>query len=144
MNTQTVGLWKVIPIAFVLLASTTTTHAGDKARSKLPTITEIAETTEGFDILYAALQAAGLEVLYDDRDETPGVKFNDADLIGIPIRITIGERSLKDGNIEIKLRKAEERGTISVDKLVDRVLQLKENLEQEIAAGIKEVQFKVE
>ena len=44
--------------------------------------------------LYAASQAAGIEVLYDDRDESPGVKFNDADLIGIPLRLTVGDRSL--------------------------------------------------
>ncbi len=45
--------------------------------------------------LYEELQAAGVEVLFDDRDERPGVKFNDADLIGIPLRLMVGERALK-------------------------------------------------
>ena len=96
------------------------------------------------ETFYHDLQAAGLEVLYDDRDETPGVKFNDADLIGIPIRITVGERSLKDGNVEVKLRKADERELVSVEGLVNRILQLKANLEQEITDGVVEVPFKVD
>lgn len=99
---------------------------------------------EQAEMFYHDLQAAGLEVLYDDRDETPGVKFNDADLIGIPIRITVGERSLKDGNVEIKLRKADERELIPVEGLVNRILQLKTNLEQELADGLVEVPFKVD
>ncbi len=56
------------------------------------------------DDLYAALQAAGLTTLYDDRAETAGVKFNDADLIGLPLRLVISERGLKSGTIEIKHR----------------------------------------
>ena len=51
-----------------------------------------------------ALAAAGLDVLIDDRDQRPGVKFKDADLIGIPLRVVIGERGLKDGTIEVKWR----------------------------------------
>jgi len=58
--------------------------------------------TEGFENseenaerLYEQLQAAGIEVLYDDRDESPGVKFNDADLIGLPIRLTVSARAMK-------------------------------------------------
>ncbi len=54
--------------------------------------------------LYGQLQAAGLDVLFDDRDETPGVKFNDADLIGLPLRVTMSKRSLKKGGVELKLR----------------------------------------
>ena len=54
--------------------------------------------------LHDALQAAGVEVLLDDRDERAGVKFNDADLIGIPFRITIGPRGLKEGKVELKER----------------------------------------
>jgi prolyl-tRNA synthetase len=55
--------------------------------------------------LYAALQAAGIEVLLDDRDERPGVMFADMELIGIPHRIVIGERSLKEGNVEYQGRR---------------------------------------
>jgi prolyl-tRNA synthetase len=55
--------------------------------------------------LYEELLDEGVEVLFDDRDETPGVKFNDADLIGIPIRVTVSKRSLDQNGVEIKLRK---------------------------------------
>jgi prolyl-tRNA synthetase len=54
--------------------------------------------------LHDGLEAEGVEVLWDDRDERPGVKFKDADLIGIPLRITIGARGLATGNVELKPR----------------------------------------
>jgi prolyl-tRNA synthetase len=54
--------------------------------------------------LYARLRGAGIEVLYDDRDERAGVKFNDADLLGIPLRVTISRRTLADDEVEIKAR----------------------------------------
>jgi prolyl-tRNA synthetase len=54
--------------------------------------------------LYDGLESAGVEVLWDDRDERPGVKFKDADLIGIPLRVTIGSKALAGGNIELKPR----------------------------------------
>ena len=56
------------------------------------------------DELYDALKAAGVEVLYDDRDESPGVKFNDADLIGIPFRVTLSPRTLEGNQVEFKRR----------------------------------------
>lgn len=59
------------------------------------------------DALYADLRAAGIDVLLDDRDERPGVMFADAELIGIPHRVTLGERGLKDGVIEYQPRRAE-------------------------------------
>ncbi|MGE3796598.1 MAG: His/Gly/Thr/Pro-type tRNA ligase C-terminal domain-containing protein, partial [Thermomicrobiales bacterium] len=58
--------------------------------------------------LVADLTAAGIEVLYDDRDERPGVKFNDADLIGNPLRVAVSSRNLARGQIEIKRRTASE------------------------------------
>jgi len=64
------------------------------------------------------------DVLIDDRDERPGVKFNDADLIGIPVRITIGDKTLKDGNVEIKPRNAAEAEMVPVGKAAARVLEL--------------------
>jgi len=64
----------------------------------------IVQTQERADALYEALKAAGAEVLYDDRDESPGVKFNDADLIGLPLRLTVSERALAAGGVELKLR----------------------------------------
>jgi len=59
------------------------------------------------DALYAELQAAGYQVLYDDREETAGIKFNDADLIGLPMRVLVSERLLAAGEIEIKPRGGE-------------------------------------
>ena len=66
-------------------------------------------TRTAADALYEALVAAGLEVFYDDRDERPGVKFKDADLIGFPIRVNVGGRALKDGNVEIVAAPRQER-----------------------------------
>ena len=57
------------------------------------------------DSLYEELAVAGLEVFYDDRDERPGVKFKDADLLGFPIRVNVGGRALKEGKIEIVKRR---------------------------------------
>jgi prolyl-tRNA synthetase len=57
------------------------------------------------DALFEALLAAGLEAFYDDRDERPGVKFKDADLIGFPIRVNVGGRALKEGKVEVVSRR---------------------------------------
>ena len=54
--------------------------------------------------LLKALESLGIDVLFDDRDERPGVKFKDADLLGFPIRAVVSERSLAEGKVEIKLR----------------------------------------
>lgn len=64
-----------------------------------------AAVVEAVQSLTQQLTAAGYEPLVDDRDERPGVKFKDADLIGIPWRVTVGERSLKDGSVELKARR---------------------------------------
>ena len=76
---------------------------------------------EAAEQLYADLLAAGVEVLYDDRNESPGVKFNDADLIGIPLRITVGGRSLKKGGVELKRRAAKDIALVPLDEVVARV-----------------------
>jgi prolyl-tRNA synthetase len=73
---------------------------------------------------YAALTAAGIEVLYDDRDERAGVKFNDADLLGMPIRLTIGSKGLAAGVLEMKLRRNGETGSVRVANLVEDVRAL--------------------
>jgi prolyl-tRNA synthetase len=62
------------------------------------------ETSQAAEKLYADLLATGVEVLFDDRTESAGVKFNDADLIGLPLRAVVSKRSLKNGGIELKLR----------------------------------------
>ena len=69
--------------------------------------------------LYQQLQAAGVEVLLDDRNERPGVKFADMELIGIPHRVVIGDRALADGNIEYKSRRGEESQLIPKDDILD-------------------------
>ena len=65
----------------------------------------------------------GVDVLIDDRDERPGVKFNDADLIGIPVRLTVGAKGLKDGTVELKRRDAEQAQAVPLDQAVERVLE---------------------
>jgi prolyl-tRNA synthetase len=74
-------------------------------------------------ILHDGLQDRGVEVLIDDRDERAGVKFKDADLIGIPIRITVG-KAVKDGKYELKKRTEKEADLIDIDKVFDTVLEL--------------------
>ncbi|MCH7663239.1 MAG: proline--tRNA ligase [Chloroflexi bacterium] len=96
---------------------------------------------EEADKLYNDLQAAGLEVLYDERDDSPGVKFNDADLIGNPIRLTVSKRSLGDGGIELKLRKADDKEIIALDDIVAKVQSIKADLEKEVAGQVVEVPF---
>ena len=71
--------------------------------------------------LYAELLAAGVDVLLDDRKVRPGVKFNDADLIGIPLRVVVGDRGLKEGQIEIKRRAGGEQDSVPPDEVVSRV-----------------------
>ena len=81
------------------------------------------------DDLYEALRKAGVEVLLDDRDERPGVKFKDMDLIGIPYRITVG-RGVKDGKVELKLRATGEVQEIALSDIADTVVKLvRENMQ---------------
>ncbi len=75
------------------------------------------DTRAGAEEIYNQLQDAGITVLFDDRDERAGVKFNDADLIGCPIRITVGEKNLKEGMVELKPRKERENRLISLSSL---------------------------
>lgn len=79
------------------------------------------QVVEAADRFYEALTGAGVEVLYDDRDERAGVKFNDADLLGIPIRLTVGARGLAEGLVELKLRRNGETRPVAVEELVPAV-----------------------
>jgi prolyl-tRNA synthetase len=72
--------------------------------------------------IYEDLQAAGIDVLYDDRDERAGVKFKDADLIGIPYRIAVGKKGLAEGIVELKLRKGTEVRKINIGEVVPLVV----------------------
>ena len=76
----------------------------------------VRETAER---LYEAVKEAGMAVLLDDRDERPGVKFADADLLGIPLRLVIGERSLKEGQLEFRRRGAAESENIPIEAAIE-------------------------
>jgi prolyl-tRNA synthetase len=67
--------------------------------------------------IYNSLQSAGISVLFDDREERAGVKFNDADLIGCPNRVTVGEKALKGGMVEVKGRVAANSQLISTEQI---------------------------
>lgn len=71
--------------------------------------------------IYEELTKAGIEVLFDDRKETAGVKFADADLIGLPIRLTLGNRSYKEGKVEVKLRASGEETSYLIEDLADEI-----------------------
>jgi len=75
-------------------------------------------TTQAAEKLYNQLTGAGTSVFFDDRDERAGVKFNDADLIGCPVRVTVGERGLQGGMVEVKFRRESENKLISLDQIV--------------------------
>ena len=76
---------------------------------------------EAAEKIYADLLQAGVEVILDDRDERAGVKFNDADLVGVPIRITVGSRGLEKGQVELKLRSEDERVDVPLAELLEHV-----------------------
>ena len=92
--------------------------------------------------VYQELQQAGIEVLFDDRQESPGVKFNDADLIGCPIRVTVSQRSLQNGGFEVKRRDQTERSIIANDQLLSYIYDTLEALEQGIEDTLVEVPYK--
>ncbi|MFC2013042.1 proline--tRNA ligase [Chloroflexota bacterium] len=71
--------------------------------------------------LYAELEAQGLEVLFDDRQESPGVKFNDADLMGIPVRITVSPRTLAQDSVEVKSRSEKEPQLVPLAEVTARI-----------------------
>ncbi len=74
--------------------------------------------------IYSNLEKCGVEVLFDDRDERPGIKFKDIDLIGIPIRIVVGSKGLAEGKVEIKIRLTGEVLSLSLDEVASTVTQL--------------------
>jgi prolyl-tRNA synthetase len=94
-----------------------------------------AEEGEMADGLYERLISAGVEVLYDDRRESLGVKFKDADLIGAPIRLTLTPRSLQRGGVEIKARSDAEGSIVATDEVVSVVKGKIADLETEVSPG---------
>jgi prolyl-tRNA synthetase len=79
---------------------------------------------EAADALYKALWHNKIETLYDDRVESPGVKFNDADLLGLPLRIVVSPRTLKKGSAELKLRREQEAALVSLDEVLTRAKEI--------------------
>jgi prolyl-tRNA synthetase len=87
------------------------------------------------DGLYDTLVSAGVEVLYDDRRESLGAKFKDADLIGVPIRLTLTPRSLENGGVEIKARHSSESYVVPIEEAVAAVRKEISDLETKISPG---------
>lgn len=91
---------------------------------------EDAKVTETAEKLYADLTSDGFEILYDDRSESPGVKFNDADLIGIPLRLTISPRTLQSQGVEMKWRKEKEAKILPLEGITTRIRKLLKDSEE--------------
>ena len=100
------------------------------------------DTRTAAEDLYAQLTSRGIEVLYDDRKENPGVKFKDADLIGCPVRVTVGDRGLKNGIMEVKVRTEDDKGQeVSVADIVARVETTLADLRSAIETTVVEVPY---
>jgi prolyl-tRNA synthetase len=87
------------------------------------------------EALYVELQDAGLDVMFDDRDDSPGVKFNDADLIGVPIRLTVSARNHKEAVVELKRRDRAESEQVPRGEVVARVGALRRSTAIEAGRG---------
>ena len=90
---------------------------------------EIAQVAED---IYNQLLSKGVDVLLDDRILRGGVKFKDADLLGIPVRVTVGRRSVADGNVEIKLRCESEGIKVAIEKAADKTVELVNSLKEKL------------
>ena len=85
---------------------------------------EKEDVARAADELYQAMTEQGIETLYDDRPESAGVKLNDADLLGLPVRVVVSPRNLRQGVVEVKLRAEPEADTVPQDRAVQRVKEL--------------------
>jgi len=90
---------------------------------------DVARTAEN---IYQQLLNKSIDVLLDDRNLRGGVKFKDADLIGIPIRVTVGRKSIAEGNVEIKLRTESQSQKVSVKKATNKVIDLVNSLKERL------------
>jgi prolyl-tRNA synthetase len=82
--------------------------------------------------IYQQLQNYGIDVLLDDRDIRGGVKFKDADLLGIPVRVTVGQKSIAEGNIEIKLRRESQSQKVPIKEAVNKTIELVDLLKKQL------------
>ncbi len=96
---------------------------------------QVVEAAEG---LYAKLRDEGVDVLYDDRDERAGVKFNDADLIGIPLRVTVGKR-VEDGVVELFRRRERTKEDVPLQNAVEKVIEARNELYAEIERAVQAI-----
>ena len=87
---------------------------------------ENPQVAEAAEALYQRLEQAGIEVLYDDRQETAGVKFNDADLLGFPVRIVVSPRNLNQASAEVKLRRENDAQLVGLEEVVGKAKELLE------------------
>ncbi len=99
------------------------------------------QAQETADQLYASLQESGMEVLYDDREESPGVKFNDADLIGCPLRVTVSERGLAQGGVEVKLRREQSKLVLPLQEVKAHLCSVIQSLQDEITSKVVPVVY---
>jgi prolyl-tRNA synthetase len=90
----------------------------------LPTNMSDAALVETAETIYQGLLDRGVDVIMDDREERPGGKFKDADLIGVPLRITVGERGMKEGVVEVRLRETGETTKVEIGKAVDLAYEM--------------------
>jgi len=92
---------------------------------------KVAQVAEN---IYQQLLNEGIDVLLDDRALRGGVKFKDADLIGIPVRVTVGRKSVADGNVEIKLRSETRSTKVSIEEAPDKAIELVNKLKEQLKA----------
>ncbi len=105
----------------------------------LVVLADTPEIAAEADALYLQLKEAGVEILYDDRDgkaASAGVKFADAELIGIPLRITVSKRSMQNGGAELKLRKGGEAEVVAISAVPDRARAIIAGLFAELSNGV--------
>jgi prolyl-tRNA synthetase len=93
---------------------------------------DVAGTAEK---IYQQLLAQGVDVLLDDRDLRAGAKFKDADLIGIPVRVTVGKKALAEGSVELKLRTESQGRKVAVVQAADRTIELVKSLKERLKCG---------
>jgi prolyl-tRNA synthetase len=86
--------------------------------------TQDQEVTVAAEALYDELQGVGVQVLYDDRRESAGVKFNDADLLGLPVRLVVSPRNLRQGVVEVERRSESEAATVPREQVLATVQEL--------------------
>ncbi|MGB7095501.1 MAG: proline--tRNA ligase [Anaerolineales bacterium] len=91
--------------------------------------------------LYMQFQSSGIEILFDDRQERPGVKFNDADLIGIPIRLTVSDRALQAGGIEVKRRDQKDKNIIPIEEIINHVNAMIADLQADLDGSVVTIPF---